>query len=271
MSFYFSCELINPEADIPSYIYVDSILLQTDYNKEGSASHKIVDCWLYINDKLIGINEMPCKFPVIASGNVNISIYPGIKNNGISATRVKYPFYDVYKTNIKLYPDSITYITALTKYSQYAVFEWIEDFENIGHSLTKSTNSQTDISIINDSNVFEGNASAFVYLDKNQTFFEAYSPDFTNLPKNGTAVYLEMNYKSNQTFFIGLYANNRTKQRKILYINPRKKWNKIYIDLSNDILDYSIYDNINIFIGIKKDSTGYKTYTYFDNIKLIHF
>src|SRR5688500_14664775 len=42
-----SCNLINPQEDIPSYIRIDSFHLTTDYPIEGSASHFVTDGWVY--------------------------------------------------------------------------------------------------------------------------------------------------------------------------------------------------------------------------------
>ena len=51
---FHSCEIINPEEDIPSYIYVEEIKFTSTNPDQGSSSNKILDAWVYVDDELIG-------------------------------------------------------------------------------------------------------------------------------------------------------------------------------------------------------------------------
>ena len=87
--FIFSgCEVFNPDGEVPSYIAVDEIRVEIDDPSQGTASHSITDCWLYVNDKLIGTFEVPFKVPVLNSGENNVYIEPGIKSGGASSYRI---------------------------------------------------------------------------------------------------------------------------------------------------------------------------------------
>ena len=99
---YQSCEEIDINEGVPSYINIPSIEVVTDLTNEGSNSHKITDAWVYFDNNLQGVYPLPASFPVLLSGKQNISIKAGIKNNGIAATRVKYPFYDYFNAEITL-------------------------------------------------------------------------------------------------------------------------------------------------------------------------
>ena len=100
-----SCEIYNPSEDEPSYIHIDSISLTTDYTAYGTASHKITDAWVYVDNELIGAFELPANVPVLKSGVHNINIRPGIKLNGIAATRSYYPFFNpcIFNSFIQLF------------------------------------------------------------------------------------------------------------------------------------------------------------------------
>ena len=76
-----SCEIINPEIKIPSYMHIDSISLNTDYPTQGTNSNKITDAWIYIDGKLTGTFQMPVTFPILAEGNHNLTIRAGIIAN----------------------------------------------------------------------------------------------------------------------------------------------------------------------------------------------
>ena len=56
--FQFSgCEVINPDEEIPSYLYIPKITLNTDYPSQGSNSNGIADGWVYVDDYLIKRNN----------------------------------------------------------------------------------------------------------------------------------------------------------------------------------------------------------------------
>src|SRR3989337_3990814 len=90
----------NKEEPIPSYIHIDAINLSTNYTIEGSSSNKILNAWIYIDDQSVGAFELPCTVPVLAVGSHEIKIQAGIKENGIDATRIYYPFYEIVKQTV---------------------------------------------------------------------------------------------------------------------------------------------------------------------------
>jgi hypothetical protein len=46
--------------DIPTYLKIDNIVLD-----EGNTTSIITDAWVYVNDQLQGVYELPAKFPVL--------------------------------------------------------------------------------------------------------------------------------------------------------------------------------------------------------------
>ena len=95
-----SCEK-NDKNMIPSYIKINSISINN-----SEETHNITDAWVYINDNLQGVYELPAHFPVLYTGNQRIRIKAGIKQNGISSTRIPYPFYESFLDTINLVLDS---------------------------------------------------------------------------------------------------------------------------------------------------------------------
>ncbi|MBT6688033.1 MAG: hypothetical protein HOB05_17070 [Bacteroidetes bacterium] len=271
--FTVSCELINPAEEIPSYIYVDEFTLSTNLLEEGENTHNINDVWIYIEGEFIGIFELPAEIPVLASGENEILLYPGIKVNGIAASRDKYPFYSNYTTSETLSPyesdEDILKLSPNVQYLSETVFEWIENFEDAGLTLDTTYNSTTKIQIKNES----GNNFGFISLDDSHIDFECISNDAFVLPQNNTPVYLELDYKNNLNFQIGLIISNpsSTDIQPVISLNPIENWNKIYIDLT-----YFVVQNINassfiIFIAASKTDEIDTAEIYIDNLKLIHF
>ena len=81
-----SCEKANID-EMPCYININDIEL------EENITNNITDAWVYIDDNLQGVYELPANFPVLANGKHKLRIKAGIKDNGIASTRITYPFY----------------------------------------------------------------------------------------------------------------------------------------------------------------------------------
>ena len=265
-----SCKKIDVNEGVPSYISIPSIEVITDPANEGSNSHKITDAWVYFDNNLQGVYPLPATFPVLLSGKQNISIKAGIKNNGIVATRVNYPFYDYFKEEVFLTKDSTTIINPLVSYFDNAVF-YMEDFELSGIKFITTSNSDTILFRTTDS-VFEGLNSGAAHLASPHLTFEI-ATEKVQLPK-GTPIYVELNYKCNITFQVGVYANltdGGVIANYIVTINPKNEWNKIYIDLTSAILTTNYADSHTVFISMKRDINSTEiAELYLDNFKIVY-
>ncbi|MFH1321947.1 MAG: hypothetical protein ABII90_15010 [Bacteroidota bacterium] len=269
-----SCEIINPEEDIPSYIKIEKIDLATDSLTEGTSSHKIVDAWVYIDDKFLGAYELPVTFPVLAESDHELIVRAGIKVNGIAETRDKYPFFDFSTEDVTLTRDSIISVNPVVRYYNTTIFEWMEDFEGPGTTLETTANSDTTLHIVTavTPDVL-GNKSAVIYLDNTNNFFECTTSGQYILPK-GNPVFLELNYKCNITFIVGLFKNNSSQTVQLspsLYINPSESWNKIYVNLTNQVKAQTDAINYEVYFAVTKNASVEYPEVYLDNIKLVHY
>ena len=101
--------------------------------------------------------------------------------------------------------------------------------------------------------------------------FEISTDDLTNLPQAGSPVFLELDYKSNTQFLVGVYINySLVVKKELIWINPKENWNKIYIDLTNTISEGINAPSFSIFIGMKRDYNLDTNAIYFDNIRVIY-
>lgn len=263
---FFSCKKENIQSTLPAYITIDAFQLTTDYLTQGSNSANITDAWVYINDNLQGVYELPATFPVLKEGAVELKIYAGIKNNGIGATRARYTPYQPYVKTVTLEKQKTLKITPQVTYFSNIKFPWIEDFESAGTSITYHPASDT---IVNKSaiDVFEGTSSGRVFLTSDMIFFEAISPSFTDLPTDGKPIFLEMNFKTNHPLKVGVYAG--ATQIALYGLNTTTTWKKIYFDLTETIATNPGASSINVFFGFAVETSNPEVY--FDNIKLVHF
>ena len=272
VSFLFlSCKKANLNEGVPSYISIPTFELVTEID-EGSNSHKITDAWIYFDNNLQGIYPLPSNFPVLLDGKQNIKIKAGIKNNGTATTRIKYPFYNYYIEEILLKKDSTTILKPTFNYlnGNDLDFVEIEDFEDAGTIFSSTSRSDTSLFQTTDS-VF-GTIGAVNLAPPHQTFEMA--TEELQLTSNNLPIYVELNYKANTTFQVGVFANYSEVVETFLEftINPKNEWNKIYLELTPIINATPNANSYKIFITMSRDiNTSKIADLYLDNFKIVCF
>lgn len=263
---YTSCEIINPEEEVPGYITIDRINLAAESNPLG-----ITDAWVYIDGNLQGVYEIPAEFPVLEKGLHEISILAGIKVNGISATRSWYPFYEPYTIEADISEAKIE-LDPVIDYEDDIYFMWEENFENIGISLDTAPSSDTSI-VYYDVDPFAGNYSGGIFLQPGHIYFESITTNnYPDLPRDSKPVFLEMNYKNDIEFFVGMYIleDGSLKSQSLIQINKSEEWNKIYIDLANALTDYQNASSFLYYILAYKDQNDTEKSTILlDNLRIV--
>ena len=265
-----SCDIINPDEETPSYIYIDTFILNPGPEEQGYPSHNIVDAWVFVDELPIGTFELPAKIPILNTGLQNITVIPGIKRNGMSGFRLKYPLYEEYSTDVDLLPLETDTLVPGTEYVSNAEFPMLEQFET-GNEFTATDNSDTSIiTFSSPGDVFEGDRSAAIYLTENNPFAEFRSNRY-DLPGNGRPAFLEFDYQSSTPFNIELegYFGSSGISVYIVTIAPRDEWNKIYIALDDKItiLQAQEYE---IKINSVLQSGDTDAYIFLDNVKIVY-
>jgi len=275
-----SCYKFSGDQTIPAYIRIDSIGLDTYYFTEGSNSHNITDAWVYLDDNLIGVFELPAIIPILKSGPQNIDIRAGIKLNGISSTRAPYPFYNpISFDGFELFQDSVRNMGVInTSYQSNLEFAWLEDFEDSGLTLEEISSSDTAIkrTAPDDPNAFKDEHSQYsgiVSLTKEKPIWSATSLDSYPITKQGSSVLLELNFKTNNYFSVGLLIKEYSQFVKIPLVvaNHADTWRKIYINLGPNISLHPQGDYFKVVIESELEDAKSNADIYLDNIKLIYF
>lgn len=267
-----SCKDEDLKATVPAYLKIDDIEVFTTKGEQGSSNDKITDAWVFVGDQLIGSFELPTVVPIQQTGNVNIKIRGGVFNNGMSNNRVIYPFYEFYVLDTTLSPQQELSLKPRVTYKTDAVFDYPwsgEDFES-GVNFINHPNSDVPLSKNITTDVFEGTASGIARLNESQTFFEAYTPAFSDISRLGISAYLELNYKCTHDVVISIYTNNRQNQFSVLVLRNRLEWNKIYIDFTPVFSTLFNAQDYNIAIGYQKP-IGQIGELHLDNIKFVHY
>jgi len=268
-----SCEKFSGDQTIPAYLSIDSIRLTTDYSTQGTARHNITDAWVYIDGELIGTFQLPAAFPVLKQGSHTLSVLPGIKKDGISATRITYPYYKTITKTVNLVPDSTLRIGILsTTYSESAKFLWKEDFDDV--SITLDTTKATTVKITQTPSsdpllTLEGVHSAMVELDTVGATFSYVSHSSFLIPSS--TVFLEMNFNMSTTLTVGAYvtALGVVYEMPVIILLPTNdKWKKVYIDLSTALNTYTGGAAFRVYFYAKETTTTPHRIL-IDNIKLV--
>ncbi|MBW6492012.1 MAG: hypothetical protein K0B15_12550 [Lentimicrobium sp.] len=278
-SLLISCDNNDDSNLVPSYINIDQFSLTTDY-EQGTASHKITDAWVYVDETLIGAFELPARVPILREGEQNITLRPGIKINGISSTRAIYPYLNPVIRKVILETDSSIVLNAVsTRYRPNVTFPWLESFELTG--ITIDTTSKSTVPLLRTSDpahVFSypgesGSYSAWIQIEHDTSVFEAVTKEKFEFPSSGSEVFLEMNYKTNNTFTVGVFYKSvgMEIQRPLLVLNKSDEWNKIYINLTVPKTDTPNATDFRIFFGAQLNKENSLANIYIDNCKLVHF
>ncbi|MEM7104527.1 MAG: hypothetical protein AAF502_15430 [Bacteroidota bacterium] len=265
-----SCDLVNPAEQIPSYIHIEPYTLTTT-PFQGSDSHRITDAWVGVDGQLIGAYFLPATIPVLAEGSTEITIFAGVIENGISATREIYPFFQEQITTVDLAPIEIDTIAPATSYRPEAQFVFIEDFEAsnlFGDDLDGNPASTMSISSINP---FEGQSVGRISMIDDGNIAAVGTAIRYVLPKDGTPIFLELNYRCEVDFSIGIigYSGGTGEQVLKLTLTARDEWNKVYVSLDQEVIAIDA-DQYQIYFQAEKASTENEANVYLDNIKLLH-
>ncbi|MEN9303526.1 MAG: hypothetical protein RL264_1955 [Bacteroidota bacterium] len=270
------CIKNNPD---PSWISVNTWTLQNNPDLggvEGPLNHNITEAWVYIDDELIGVFQVPFKIPVLKKGTSTLKIYPAIKNNGISATKKIYPFLEPYVITANLVQNETLVINPITSYVTN-ISIWKEDFEDVNVKITDDPNtSAAHMQFVNeDLNWFNGNYYAKIDLNETDSMWVAYT-DALSLPK-GKECYLEIDYlvTNNVTQGVLFSSPSGITPNPYMRLNRQEEgtttWKKMYIDLKELVgaapANTQYLQSFTAFLDDDKTATSIKI----DNLKIIHF
>ncbi|MGC9332258.1 MAG: hypothetical protein ACP5DZ_10355 [Bacteroidales bacterium] len=275
LGLFFSCDIINPEEPIPSYIHIDTAMVKPVPGKV-TGFHNFQDVWVYVDGRLVGTYQIPFTVPVLPSGQQSITLEAGIKESGQTMYRTKYPFVTSFYKDTLLPPADTLHITPVYEYVEANV-PLYESFEDLGTKFENTESSDTSFIIREDSNSIHGKYG-YVALDINRPNFDCRTSDLYQLPKN-EKIYLEFDYKGNEKIIAGFFAKEYTDgvmsdvRYSVIVLFPSQNWNRIYLNLTEDIAHTTKAIEYRLFFSASKEETEDNEIgeVFLDNIKLIHY
>lgn len=243
--FAFSCSYFDPEAEIPSYIQVDTFSFQSSGpDSTGYPTQRISEVWLYANNQVLGVYELPTdKIPVLASGKTKISIQAGVYTDGVRKNRVYYPFYRSFETEVVLEKETTTKILPHFSYTpqKKKPFNYYQDFESSDSGTSKGTSGTVYVDrLLHSGDVTAsqfGNRYAKMTTSSATDVIEFCNNAYLPMPTNGNPVYLEFDYKSTCPLYVGVHGTiGGVAQGSVgdLVLNANDEWTKIYVSLSEE-------------------------------------
>lgn len=244
------------------------------------ANQKFPDLWVYANGTTLGTWEMPCKVPVIFNENDStaFSIYPGIKLNGVSTMRPRYPFVYPYSMTTTFQNGEILDVENITfKYAPSTHFEFIENFTKDYNSIFHpSTDNGINFEHIADPEE-PVNRIGRISLTDSIMDFEVISSDMTFGNVLPADIFLEMDYRCDVesaeftvTMLVDKSTTSVTTSEPLVIANAGTQWKKIYVNLTKSVHRNSLNAiNYRVQISGGRDDSN-PVHLYFDNIKVIY-
>lgn len=270
-----SCDIINPAEEIPARIKFNAVALEVQPG-QGSARHKITEVWVLANNNVIGAFTPPTEIHHFTdAATTNFSFRAGIRNNGILEDAIIYPMYTTYDVELNTQPGALSDVTPVFRYKPQAVFSLVSDFEMQNDFIDNRDTVAASMLVRSDTEPFEGNFSGEIIMSEEARFIEVgHAFAMTDLPTNGTPVYLEFHYKSELEMGIGILGipvSGQGASNFFYLLKPSEEWNKIYIELTN-ILAASQFTAYKVLFRSQYPAGGpqesYKIQL--DNIKVVH-
>lgn len=272
------CNIINPDEKDPVFLVVPDFTFTTTPS-QGTDSEKFTELWIYANDNIVSVTDVPAVVPVIAEGPTEMMIMAGIKNNGIGTTRIFYPMVEPYRFVIDPANGVTDTIRPAFTYRSNVEIEQA-DFDNSVPGFVPMNANEGEFSIVNDPSIaFEGNRCGLIRLDANEVY--AYFKNEENFSlEPGNTIFLELNYSCNQRFAVGLISTTQGGEQKknaVLIVNSTTsdaivpEWNKIYVDLGLVVQQNPAAQFFEVYFEMSAESAVRPLSLYLDNIKLVYF
>jgi hypothetical protein len=261
-----SCKDYKPAE--PTFFLEPSEIRVASKSGQGTGSHGITDLWLYVNGQFSGCYPVNSRLPVISKNRqAVIQLFAGIKNNGISSTRIPWAFYDLLRIDTFAESGSSFRRPITFAYNSAVTFTWIENCDgDPGLSLVRSQVSEANPELMPQAESFEGRSVSLALTPAQVIGQIETSADF-GLPRYSPNVYLELNYKSNTSFVVGVIDQDK-QTRAALVINPHAEWNKIYVQLAEPVSREPESSRFKVYFRVTRQEEP-NPRIYLDNIKLM--
>lgn len=275
--FLFACNIINKDEPLPIYISVPQphVLVDKQTGYESDLGVKVV--WLEAGIDSFGYFATPKTFPVFPGTSKDYYIYGGINDLGQGFV-AQYPFWKPIQQRISVNElDTFKFSNLRFEYFNDTIlaYPFIEQFENASVLLKRTSSSELDIQF-NPTDKHERSYSGLLQFNNLQKVadFET-DGGWIYLPVNQPS-YLEVTYKSDITFQMGLKYNSSglvgdAPLAATVNASP-DKWTTVYFRLNNVMaaMDASLSPGATYKAFFRANAGGENKKILLDNIRIIY-
>lgn len=255
----------------PSYMHIVPVE-QKSKPGQGTSTHAIDFVYALINDNSIGTYQVPATAPVLYEGQFKVEARPMIKwfaREGLHP----YSMMSNYEQIIDFKKLSVDTLRPVFEYLDQVQFAWLEDFNDNDASLSVRFGTIDTFYI---KNVIDSSRDKtpymYISMGNGETFFEIESKDLFELPVDGREVILELDYKTNVPFTIGLYATSSSQVITLPSVTPYSTdgvWQKGYVYLTDEVFNQGKDTRFRIFFR-SANASVVNPGIYLDNLKLLY-
>ncbi len=278
-----SCDLVDRDEPTPSWITIDSMTMVDNPNvDEGALSQDISDAWVFIDDELIGIFELPADIPILDEGKHKLLVGPGIKVSTVSTLRDNYLFYNAHQQDVTLTPgEKVNIIPSISYRDEGNNFKYliVEEFEDAFIELNPNDNTDAEIKRTTEGDYVKyGYGAGLIEItDTTKAAWIRTTEDFV-LPQLGKIVFLELDYYTQYDLVIGVHINqNVLADKNVNYLVLRAsqseevEWKKAYVALTSVLSDQVDMQSVYMyFLPDIQSSTRDNGIVLLDNIKILY-
>lgn len=263
------------EADYPSYLVVDTMLLKTQPD-EGAATTRMPLVWVWANNEFRGGYPVGNKIPLLMDGEVDIELRPGIYTDGEAVRTDVYFNMKAYKETINLKRLETTHIEPTFIYDDYVTFSLVEGFEDGNVFIQDLDNNPNTIMerVRNNARSGEYCGRLKVSPQDSANAVGMHSP-LSDFARGGeTNMWIELDFKGNTDLVVGIAGlNDMGGQYNLPFISlkPQDDYRKVYLDLTEDIIrERAISVSVYLMAAYNRAYKEENQSVYVDNFKIIN-
>lgn len=283
------CKRFQGDVTVPAFIHIDAIdVVRQNQNapsgEDGFYTSEIdaVELVCYFEgdeaETPLGAYQLPCTVPVLHHGEMKyLRINAAVKQNGISGTRIAYPFYQtITLEHVPLAAEDTTWLGTL--HANYY------EKGNRLQVLAQCFFEPTSFSLCTDSNVIwvaddpqnacTGQGYGRVVVPDSVGVLNFGFNDSTEFdPGDSRILYLEMDYKTDMDLYVQMLGFATTvggtvTSKSVMCLYPCDEWRKIYINLGRTWSQFNWRTPIKVYFQAA-NTNGAGGEICLDNVKVL--
>ena len=246
---------------------------------QGTAQHGVEEVWVYGESEKLGVYPLPAQVALPPNVSQTLLLWPGIKANGVSATRREYRLYQPVEVILDGNPETLEVVDFASSYADNAVIQLAENFDNTNRFSNTTGGNAEVVRITEGSQVFEGNGSGYIHLDAEHSQLVAATNEVNFVLPAAAPLYLEFHYKCDVEFLVGLKVIGGVSagNHPLLGLNSTCEddgtcvWKKMYLDLYPAVSSWPDALAYELLLTAFVPTDGTEGNIWLDNFKFVHF